>query len=163
MHMGIFKIKRAPDGSIKKYKALICLCGDLMESVGDVFALVAHQATIRASMMMSIVLKHQACSIDFSNAFVQAKNPYSTFMHCPAGFRTNKQDHCLKLLWSLYGATYSPKLVWNQLCEETFIDMGFVQSKVDKCLYYKRNIFLILYVDHCGISYKKGGRPKSVY
>jgi hypothetical protein len=32
--------------------------------------------------------------------------------------------------------------------------MGFVQSRVDKCLYYKKNIFLILYVDDCGISYK---------
>jgi Reverse transcriptase (RNA-dependent DNA polymerase). len=32
--------------------------------------------------------------------------------------------------------------------------MGFTQSKVDRCLYYKKNIFLILYVDDCGISYK---------
>lgn len=149
----MFKIKRGPDGTIKKYKARICLRGDLMDSVGDVFAPVAHQATIRAFLMMSILAKHQTCTIDFSNAFVQAKNPYNTFMKCPAGFTTDKPDHCLKLLRSLYGATYSPKL-WNNLCEETFVDMGFVQSKVDKCLYYKKNIFLILYVDDCGISYK---------
>jgi hypothetical protein len=149
----VFKIKRGPDGTIKKYKARICLRGDLMDSVGNVFAPVAHQATIRAFLMMSILAKHQTCSIDFSNAFVQAKNPYNTFMKCPAGFMTDKPDHCLKLLRSLYGATYSPKL-WNQLCEETFVDMGFVQSRVDKCLYYKKNIFLILYVDDCGISYK---------
>jgi Reverse transcriptase (RNA-dependent DNA polymerase). len=32
--------------------------------------------------------------------------------------------------------------------------MGFVQSKVDKCLYYKKKVYLILYVDDCGISYK---------
>jgi hypothetical protein len=149
----VFKIKRGPDGTIKKYKARICLRGDLMDNVGDVFAPVAHQATIRAFLMMSILAKHQTCSIDFSNAFVQAKNPYNTFMKCPAGFTTDKPNHCLKLLRSLYGATYSPKL-WNQLCEETFVDMGFVQSRVDKCLYYKKNIFLILYVDDCGISYK---------
>jgi hypothetical protein len=48
-----------------------------MDSVGDVFAPVAHQATIRAILlMMSILAKQQNCSIDFSNAFVQTKNPY---------------------------------------------------------------------------------------
>jgi Reverse transcriptase (RNA-dependent DNA polymerase). len=107
-----FKIKCTPDGTIKKYKARFCLCGDLMDSVGDVFAPVAHQATIRAFLMMSFLCKHQTCSIDFSNAFVQAKNPYNTFMKCPTGFITEKRNHCLKLLRSLYGATYSPKL-WN--------------------------------------------------
>jgi hypothetical protein len=35
--------------------------------------------------------------------------------------------------------------------------MGFIQSKVDRCLYYKQDIFIILYVDDCGISYKHEG------
>jgi Reverse transcriptase (RNA-dependent DNA polymerase). len=92
----VFKIKRAPDGSVKKYKARICLRGDLMENVGDVFAPVAHQATIRAFLMMSILSQHQTCSIDFSNAFVQAKNPYDTFMHCPVGFQTQRPNKLLR-------------------------------------------------------------------
>lgn len=149
----VFRIKRAPDGTVKKYKGRICLRGDLMESVGDVFAPVVAYPTIRCFLHLSLLLGWETCSIDFSNAFCQSDNPYKTYMKVPLGFATSKPNHCLRLLKSLYGATYSPKL-WYEMCSNAFIELGFERSKHDHCLFYKSDIFLVLYVDDTGIAYK---------
>jgi len=37
---------------------------------------------------------------------------------------------------------------------DTLRKEGYTQSKCALCLWYKKDIFLILYVDDCGISYK---------
>ncbi|GFH50762.1 hypothetical protein CTEN210_07238 [Chaetoceros tenuissimus] len=149
----VFRIKRAPDGTVKKYKGRICLRGDLMESVGDVFAPVVAYPTIRCFLLLSLLLGWETCSIDFSNAFCQSDNPYNTFMKVPLGFATSKPNCCLRLKKSLYGATYSPKL-WYEMCSNAFIELGFERSKYDHCLFYKSDIFLVLYVDDTGIAYK---------
>ncbi|GFH47570.1 hypothetical protein CTEN210_04045 [Chaetoceros tenuissimus] len=149
----VFRIKRAPDGTVKKYKGRICLRGDLMESVGDVFAPVVAYPTIRCFLLLSLLLGWETCSIDFSNAFCQSDNPYNTFMKVPLGFTTSKPNCCLRLKKSLYGATYSPKL-WYEMCSNAFIELGFERSKYDHCLFYKSDIFLVLYVDDTGIAYK---------
>ena len=35
-----------------------------------------------------------------------------------------------------------------------FLELGFVLSEVDPCLFLKPNIFVIVHVDDCGIAYK---------
>jgi Reverse transcriptase (RNA-dependent DNA polymerase). len=44
--------------------------------------------------------------------------------------------------------------MWSTLLFSTFKDLGFVQSTLDKCLWYKKDIFVTIYVDDCGISAK---------
>jgi len=74
-------------------------------------------------------------------------------MRVPCGFQSKKPGRVLKLIRSLYGAKDAPKL-WADLLFNTLRKEGYTQSKCDLCLWYKKDIFLILYVDDCGISYK---------
>ena len=91
------------------------------------------------------------CCIDFVNAFVQAKLETNVSMHLPRGFQSKKT--CLKLLRSLYVAVFSPRL-WYQLLEKVLLEIGFVKSKKDPCLFLKTDIYLVIHVDDCGIAYK---------
>jgi hypothetical protein len=150
----VFKKKRAPDGSIKKFKARICLRGDLMEGVSDTFSPVVAFSTVRVFFIMSLLLEWKTCTVDFSNAFVQATRTDEVWMHVPRGFKPQRPRHVLKLIKSLYGAKDAPKLWSDHLFEALRLE-GFIQSKIDPCLWMKPTIYLICFVDDCGIAYKE--------
>jgi len=150
----VFRLKRAPDGTILKRKARICLRGDLMKGFTDTYSPVVAFSTIRMFLVISLMLDYKTCSIDFSNAFVQAEMKERIYMKIPKGFKSSSGDgKCLKLLRSLYGSLIAPKM-WSSLLFSAFRDLGFTQSSLDKCLWYKKDIFVIIYVDDCGISAK---------
>lgn len=150
----VFRIKRTPDGEIKKRKARIVLRGDLQEYTGETFSPVASWSTVRAFLVISAVLNRTTCTIDFSNAFVQSPLPEDqpVWMHLPRGYRSPKgPDHCLKLQKSLYGHKVAP-LLWYKHITKYFKKLGLHQSKYDQCLWYGRNLMLVQYVDDMGIS-----------
>jgi len=149
----VFRIKRSPSGEIKRRKARICLRGDLMEGITDTFAPVVSFTSVRTFLIFSLLLGWNTCSIDFSNAFVQAKRTDKVYMHVPRGFRPTKPDNVLLLKKSLYGAKDAPKL-WADLLFKTLADLGFKQSRFESCMWYRDDILIILYVDDCGIAYQ---------
>ena len=108
----VFRIKRTPDGSIKKFKARLVLRGDLQDDDGsDNYSPVAAWTTVRSFLMVSIQKGYITVTIDFSNAFVQSKLPedQAIWMHVPQGYvSTNGPDHCLRLVKSLYGLNSAP-------------------------------------------------------
>ena len=69
----VFRRKRTPDGTIKKYKGRYCVRGDLQVGNFETFAPVVAFSTVRLFLILSLKFKWCTCSIDFSNAFVQAK------------------------------------------------------------------------------------------
>jgi len=94
-----------PDGEVSKYKARYCVRGDLEESKHETFAPVVSWSTVRIFLALSLTLKWQTCSIDFSNAFVQARLQQPVWIHIPRGFHSNPTTPtCLKLHKSLYGS-----------------------------------------------------------
>ena len=149
----VFRIKRRPDGSLLKYKGRIVLRGDLMKDIYDVTSPVVAFSTVRLFLAMSLFLGWYTCSVDFSNAFIQAKRPDKVFMKVPRGFITSKPNHCLRLIRNVYGACDGPRL-WAQLLFKALASDGFTQSKVDPCLWYKAECFVICFVDDCGICCK---------
>ena len=150
----VFTIKRRPDGSIKKFKARLCLRGDLQKGQFESYAPVAAFSSLRILLITALMFKWKTCCIDFVNAFVQAKLDVDVWMHLPRVFYSNsKGKTCLKLLRSLYGAVFSPRL-WYQLLERVLLDIEFVKSKHDPCLFLKKDIYLVVHVDDCGIAYK---------
>ena len=74
------------------------------------------------------------------NVFIQAKRPDKVFMHIPWGFKS-KPGHCLQLILNVYSACNEPKL-WADLLFKSLKKLGFVQSKIDLCLWYQRTCFL---------------------
>ena len=80
----VFRIKRTPDGTIKKFKARLVLRGDLQDDDGaDNYSPVASWTTVRSFLVISIVLSWITTTVDFSNAFVQSNLPDPVWMHVP--------------------------------------------------------------------------------
>jgi hypothetical protein len=148
----VFKIKRTPDGDIKKRKARFCCRGDLQEDDFQTFAPVVSWTSVRFFLVLTTVLGWTTCSIDFSSAFLQAVLPSPIWVHLPRGFRSSRQGKtCLRLNKSQYGLTVAPRL-WYQHLIAALKEMGFSQSTQDQCLLYKRDILIIVYVDDVGVA-----------
>ena len=106
----VFRRKRTPDGAIKKFKARYCVRGDLQEGDFDTFAPVVAWSSVRIFLILSLMtLRWTTCSIDFSNAFVQATLEDPVWIHLPRGFSSKHPGRmCLRLEKSVCTAYRSP-------------------------------------------------------
>jgi hypothetical protein len=148
----VFKVKRTPDGEIKKRKARFCCRGDLQEDDFQTFAPVVSWTSVRFFLVLTTVLGWTTCSIDFSSAFLQAALPSPIWVHLPRGFRSARVGKtCLRLNKSQYGLTVAPRL-WHQHLLKALLEMGFTPSAQDQCLLYTKDILIIVYVDDVGVA-----------
>ena len=148
-----FKIKRWPNGILRKIKARICVRGDLQDDLEDPFetyAPVASWASIRMLTILTLQQKWVTKQIDFSNAFVQAPLKKDVYVSLPAMFEDesgiNPNDTCLKLKKSLYGMKEAPKL-WADFLSKALVKAGFEASAEDLGIYYGRGMAIAVYVD----------------
>ncbi len=94
-----FKIKRYPDGSVKKFKARFCAQGDeQLEGVDyfETWAPVVQWSTIRIVLVMAIKLGYRTAQCDITAAFIHALLPENEeiYVQQPRGFH-HKHDHVL--------------------------------------------------------------------
>ena len=151
----VFRRKRTPDGNIKSHKARTVARGDLEQGIFQTFAPVVAWSTVRFFLILSLILDWDTCSIDFSSAFVQATLEKSVWLHLPRGFRSDKKGKTiLRLNKSIYGLSVAPKL-WYEHLFKALKEHGFVASKFDPCLLFKKDMMLVVYVDDVGISAKR--------
>jgi hypothetical protein len=151
----VFKRKRTPDGNIKSYKGRTVARGDLEEGVFDTYAPVVAWSSVRFFLVLSLILDWTTCSIDFSLAFVQAKLEKAVWLHLPRGFKSTRPGKtCLRLNKSIYGLSVAPKL-WHEHLFKALKKDGFVVSKYDPCLLFKKDMMLVVYVDDVGIAAKR--------
>ena len=152
----VFRVKRNPSGEITKFKGRYCLRGDLEDEneVEDTFAPTVAWSTVRLFLVLSMILGWTTASVDFSNAFVQAKLDKPKWMHIPRGFVSKLgPGTCLELKKSIYGGKSAPAL-WNKCAIDGFKKCGFKQSTFDPCLLYCKGMMVVLYVDDAGIAAK---------
>ena len=137
--------------NFKKFKARYCVRGDLEEGVFDTFAPVVAWSTVRLFLIVTLSMDWYTCSIDFSNAFVQATLKDPIWIHLPRGFRSTRPGRtCLRLVKSLYGISRAPKLCYEHLLA-ALKHLGFVQSVVDPCLLLRKDaMILVCYCDDVG-------------
>jgi hypothetical protein len=105
--------------------------------------------SIRTLLVLSILNKWHTRQVDFVLAFPQAPIEYELFMKLPAGIKIegiSSRTHCLQLLRNLYGQKQAGR-VWNRFLVEGLMNIGFKQSKVDECVFYKGNVIFFVYVD----------------
>ena len=71
-------------------------------------------------------------------------------MKIPRGFDLgddiNPNDYCLQLIKNLYGQKQAGQ-VWNQHLHQDLINMGFQQSSIDPCVYYRGTTISLCYID----------------
>ena len=72
-------------------------------------------------------------------------------MKIPKGFKIEEgdpNDYVLKLHRNIYGQKQAGR-VWNKYLVDRLVNkVGFVQSKVDKCVFYKGSTMYVLYTDN---------------
>eukprot|EP00804_Cyclotella_cryptica_P029895 CCRYP_010798-RA/>CCRYP_010798-RA protein AED:0.34 eAED:0.34 QI:0/-1/0/1/-1/0/1/0/126 len=71
------------------------------------------------------------------------------YMELPPGIKTqhgNSTDYVLKLLANLYGQKQAGR-VWNQYMVDKLREIGFQQSLIEECVFYRDDIIFIVYVD----------------
>ena len=65
-----------------------------------------------------------------------------------AAWNTNSHNYILKLHKNLYGLKQAG-CNWFLKLHQGLLDHGFTQSKIDPCLSWKDDIFLVVYMDDC--------------
>jgi hypothetical protein len=152
-----FKRKRRPDGSLLKHKARLCAHGGMQihgENFWDTYAPVVQWISIRMMLTLSVIHDLYTTSIDFTLAFPQAKTDVTIYMEVPIGCSVPEGDYVCLLLKNLYGLKQAAKTWFEYLRDSLTLSEeegghGFKQSPVDPCVFYKKGITLISWVDDC--------------
>ena len=64
--------------------------------------------------------------------------------------KLDARKHLIKLKKNLYGLKYAG-LTWHEMIRAGLLDRGFIQSKVDPCLFIRGQVLLVLYVDDVAV------------
>jgi hypothetical protein len=143
--------RRITTGAPYKWKARLNLHGGKQEhgvNYWETYAPVIAWTTIRLFLVLVLLNGWKSRQVDFVLAYPQADIECPMYMEIPRGFRFNgsRKTHCLELKKNLYGQKQAGR-VWNEYLHEGLIARGFVQSKVDMCLYYRGNVAMLIYTD----------------
>ena len=85
--------------------------------------------------------------VDYINAFTQVELKEEVYIESPKKFAwKEKKDMVLRLLESFYGLWQAPKNFFDKL-SSGLLERGFVQSELDKCLFLKKDMICVVYVD----------------
>ena len=138
---------------VKKYKARLNIDGSRMVQgidYDETYAPVASWRTIRLILTMALVNRWHTRQIDYILAFPQAPVERDLYMVIPKGLdieNGKSDDYVLKINKNIYGQKQAGR-VWNQyLVNKLVNELGFVQSKIDECLFYRGKVMYALYTD----------------
>ena len=138
---------------IKKWKARLTVDGSRMkrgQHYDKVYAPVASWATIRLLMVLVSLHGWSTKQIDYVQAFPQAPVEKDLYLKVPAGFdieNGNKNDYALKLHKNVYGQKQAGRVWYKYLSKKLTKELGFKQSKIDECLFYRGKTLYLLYTD----------------
>ena len=145
-----FKLKRFPDGSPQKFKARFCARGDLQQEgvdFFDMYAPVVKWSTIRMLLIETLSRNWVTRQVDFTNAFAQGELSETVFLEPPKAFEGyGGLDKVLKLSKSLYGLRQAVKTFFEKL-KDGLEERGFCQSSHNPCLFMKKDMMCVVYVD----------------
>ena len=152
----VWQMKRKRDiksRKVKKYKARLNIDGSKMVKgihYDQTYAPVASWNSIRILLALVTTFNWYTQQIDYVLAFPQAPVEKEIYMKIPRGFTIegkDPRDYVLRLNRNVYGQKQAGR-AWNKYLERKLIkEVGFKQSKVDDCVFYKNNTMYVLYTD----------------
>ena len=145
-----FKRKRHPNGSLNKHKARLCAHGGMQHwgvSYWETYAPVVNWMSVRILLILSIIFNLKSRSIDFVLAFPQADLDTPVYMCLPVGMESETGGHkVLRLNKALYGLKQAAHN-WFQKLDKAMQIRNFIPSMIDPCVYLKKGIIVLVYVD----------------
>jgi Reverse transcriptase (RNA-dependent DNA polymerase) len=117
----------------------------------ETFAPVVTWISIRLILILSILLCWHTRQIDFILAYPQAPLETPLFMEIPKGVTMHNmprraQDYVLELKKNLYGQKQAGRL-WYKHLTQGLLQLGFRQSVIDECVFYRQGTTFLVYVD----------------
>lgn len=134
-----------------KYKARLVVRGfaQKMYDNNDMYSPVAKMTTIRMLLILGNQLGFHFKQFDVKAAYLNGVLKEDVYIYPPKGV-TCKENDVLKLNKSLYGLKQSAKC-WNDKVNTILLNLGFVRSDNDFCLYsmvcVENKLYLLVYVD----------------
>ena len=142
----VFDYKFDHNGYLVRYKARICVRGDLQPATEqDTYAATVKMKVLRFLLALTAAYDLDTWHADVTNAFLNSELDEIVYCRFPDGFfQTGK---CLKLLRALYGLRRAPRL-WQQEFTSFLKRLGLRQIEEEPCLFTNnKGIFLLFYVD----------------
>jgi hypothetical protein len=140
---------------------------DLGQDYWETYAPVVTWASVWLLLIVAKIHGLSSKSIDFVLAFPQADLDVPVYMELPAGIKTidvtdnNRRCYVLKLNKSLYGLKQAGYNWFEKLCDGLFA-RDFIQSQVDKCVFFRKDCIILTYMDDCIILGKNMDNVNSV-
>jgi hypothetical protein len=143
--MWVFTYKCDQDGYLVKYKARLCIRGDLQKvTAKDTYAATLAVQVFRSLMAIAAAYNLEAKQLDAVNAFVNSHMDEEVYCECPPGYE--HLGACLQVLRALYGLRRSPRL-WHDEFVKTLKEFGLQPITGQLCLFTNGSIILFFYVD----------------
>jgi Reverse transcriptase (RNA-dependent DNA polymerase) len=140
----VFKNKYDSDGYLEKFKARICVRGDLQKTEEDTYAATLAARTFRALLAIAAAFDLEVNHYDAINAFVNADVDEEIYCRAPDGFE--RSGLCWRLLRALYGLKQSP-LLWYMVFTAALEELGLSEVPGVNCLFSNEWLILFFYVD----------------
>jgi len=113
------------------------------------YAPVVSWPIIRLLLILTLIHGWHTKQLDYVLAYPQAPVERKLFMEVPKGFEVEggkRSEYALRLKRNLYGQPQSGR-VWAQYLKKKLISVGWKQSKINECVYYKGKMIYIIYTD----------------
>ena len=146
--------KRKQDtGEVYKYKGRLNVDGSKQTkgvNYWETFAPVATWGSIRFILVLSLIHNWKTRQIDYVQAYPQAEVPLEDlYVKVPKGIEVesgNQNDYVMKVNKNVYG-THQAGRVWNKHLVAKLKSIGFKQSEIDECVFYRGQSMYVLYTD----------------
>jgi hypothetical protein len=136
----VFKIKENADGTVERYKARLVAKGFTQQQgvdYSEVFAPVMRHDSFRIFLAICTKFGLKIRQIDAVTAYLNGEITEEIYMEQPEGFMlAGMENKICKLRKGIYGLKQSAN-VWNKKSSKSLKSLGFTQSKVDPCIYYR--------------------------
>ena len=153
----VFTYKFDSDGFLLKYKARICVRGDLQFTEQETYAATLACRTFRALMAMTAIFDLKVVQLDAINALLNSKLNEQVYVEYPEVFI--KKNFVLLLLRALYGLKQSP-LLWYEDLTATLKQLGLCQVPGVNCLLTNDWLVVFFYVDDIILLYHKSNTER---
>ena len=152
----VFKVKYDGEGKVERFKSRLVAKGYSQRygrygiDFEETFSPVVHFSSVRTLLALAVQKDMIVYQMDVVTAFLNGELDEKIYMQQPDGYQVSgKENLVYKLKKSLYGLKQAPRC-WNRALREFMIQIGFVQSDADSCVFTRLNehtTIIAVYVD----------------
>ena len=147
----MFKYKLNNKGFLTKYKARLCVRGDLQQTEQDTYAATLAARVFRALIAIVTAFNLETRQYDAVNAFVNSPIDEPTYCKPPGGW-AGPPNALFLLLRALYGLKQSPAL-WYRHLSATLHRLGMESVTEVDCLFKNKYILVFFFVNDIVVIY----------